>query len=145
MYAPLGEYVKLLKWDSKHDEQFWDISAPALEDKAYKELFKIMDDDGYYCDISTSLEEVSLAKTDLEALKKHMSTFVFKDDLLKSQFNSFIESKLDGHSYLAAHELETQSKLYAQAKTGSVRAMIRLIHLRSDKDYEYEKVRTVTL
>ena len=135
--------MKLLKWSSKHDEQFWDVSALPLEEKAYKELFKIMDGDGYYCELEDNLLEVNAVRTDLQALKMHLASFEFKDEFLKKEFNNFVENKLSRYGSSELHKVERQVRLYKEAKEGNLSSMKSLIHLRSDEGYEYESVRIV--
>lgn len=135
--------MKLLKWGGKDSEQFWDISAPALEDKAYKELFAILDEQGCYYDISENLDDHNTAKVDLAGLQKYLGSFKFTNNYLKDEITRWVINKEEKYKWNDIAQIERQAKAYAQAKKGSVPAMKDLIHLRTD--YEYETVSVVKL
>ena len=143
----LVRYMKLLKWTSIYGDKYWDISTSALEDLAYKELFSMMETDKRYAYIEANLEEAQISRADLHLLREHLklSGFKFKSSLLKTKFNEWVSDREIDAGAGSNYQFERQAELYLEAKTGSIDSMRKLIHLRSDQDYEYETVRIVKI
>jgi|ERR1035437_8968835 hypothetical protein len=137
--------MKLLKWSSICGDRYWDISAQILEDLAYKNLFHVLEAGNHYAYVEANLEAARISRTDLHLLQEHLklSGFKFKSVPLKIQFTKWVAERDMESGAGSNYQFERQAELYRDAKAGSIASMKKLIHLRSDRGYEYETVEVI--
>lgn len=126
---------KVLVYNGKHDIEIWDVSTPELAEKAYLDLFNVLDESWRVYDELKEIEEPSNPSMNLEQIAQLPSGRV--KDTAQEEHRSY-QSELKQYK-LALH----QKQLYKKAKAGDAKSAHLLLSTRNDYEYKGWRIMNV--
>jgi hypothetical protein len=138
--------MKILVYEHrKNDGEYFNISTPEKERAVYLLLFKSFDEESQaYCDLEDVKEQIEHEPCEPCQKNLHRLCESTVDSPCGCTAGSECAKRVAASRGASADELR-QKKLYDAAKAGDADAAKKLLKLRSDRGYEYEEFRIVSV